>query len=93
MSIPDGEFVASGCAYTVTEVAGRSPVTLDDFLGDTEFTAVRQDQHCGVSGCGSKDGTVVRFHEKRGDGGRDLRIWEVSSAEENTFQATTISNY
>lgn len=93
MPIPDGEFVVSGCAYTVTEVAGRPPVSLDDFVGDTDFTAVRQDQQCGVSGCGSKDDAVVRFHEKRGGGGRDLRIWQVTLAEENTYHATAIANY
>ena len=93
MTVPVSEFVASGCPYVVTDVAGRPPADLDDFVGGSRFTAVRGSDRCGVAGFGSRVGTVVRFHEKASGTGRDLRVWQVSSAGNNAFEATALSNY
>ena len=48
--------VASGCPYVVTDVAGRSPAGLDDFVGDIAFTVRKGDQSCQVSGTGGRTG-------------------------------------
>ena len=93
MTVPAAEFVASGCPYLVTDVAGRPPADLNDFVGGSRFTAVRGSDRCGVAGFGSRVGAVVRFHEKDGGTGRDLRVWQVASAADNAFEATALSNY
>lgn len=93
MSVPAANFVASGCSYVVTEVGSRPPISLDDFVGHTEFTAVRDNQHCGVAGVGGSHGGVVRFHEKEGGTGKDLRVWQIAVTEGAAFEATTVSNY
>ena len=44
------EPVESGQIYTITNVDGREPESLDDFTGDVHLTSVRNGQHLHVTG-------------------------------------------
>jgi len=91
--VPAAQFVASGTPYKVTDVQGRPPADLDDFVGHIEFIAVRDSQRCGIAGFGTRNGAVVRFHEKQGGTGRDMRVWQVCSTRDKVFEASAMSNF
>jgi hypothetical protein len=94
MTDQDSAQVISGVPYVVTEVAGRPPMTLSDFVGRVKFTASRQDQSCHISGIGSETSTGVRFNEKDGNTGNDVRVWQITRAEPGgSFHAQSISNF
>ncbi|MET0966937.1 MAG: hypothetical protein ABWZ02_11090 [Nakamurella sp.] len=85
--------VASGCPYTVTDVAGHRPAALEDFVGEVSFTAVKDDQSCQINGFGGLTGSSVQFYEKDHSTGRDLRIWQVTADGGQDFSAQAISRY
>jgi hypothetical protein len=66
--------------YVVSEVKGRRPTGVDDFLGVTSFTVIRGDLSYRVFGTGELRGGVVRFRQQGlGWDGRDIRTWTVSA--------------
>jgi hypothetical protein len=69
--------VVSGVPYPVTSVRGGAPSGLDAFLGETVFTIDMSGQPYDVKGAGSEHEGQVRFHEKAGAGGKDVRVWHV----------------
>jgi len=91
-SVP-GFSVASGLPYTVTDVSGRRPAALDDFVGEVSFTAVKDEQSCQINGFGGFAGSSVRFYEKDHATGRDLRVWQVTADDGQDFLAQAISRY
>ncbi len=94
MTDQDSAQVISGVPYLVTEVGGRPPRSLTDFTGEVNFTASRGDRSCHISGIGSATDTGVRFHEKDGPTGKDIRIWQITRTElAGPFHAQTISNF
>jgi hypothetical protein len=88
-----GFSVASGCPYTVTDVAGHRPAALDDFVGEVSFTAVKDEQTCRINGFGGFAEGIVRFYEKDLSTGRDLRVWQVTADGGQDFRAQAISRY
>ena len=74
--------VISGVAYPVESVAGRQPCLLAQFVAETEFTVDMAGEPYLVRGCGSTLDGRVRFHEKDGFLGRDVRVWHVTATEE-----------
>lgn len=70
--------VVSGVPYPVTAVGGASPSSLDDLVGETEFTVDLGGNDYLVRGAGNRLDERIRFHEKT-DFGRDVRVWHVSS--------------
>ena len=84
--------VVSGVPYLVTEVAGREPTVMEDFIGSAvAFTARRDAASCVVVGDGIAHGHSVRFNQKAGGAGRDVRVWEICfNASDRTFRAQTI---
>ena len=91
MTFSAPESIASGCSYTVTEVSGRPPVELGDFVGDVAFIAVKDAQQCRIEGTGRPAESAVRFHEKDGPSGKDLRVWEITVTATNEFRALSLS--
>ena len=83
--------VISGVPYLITEVAGRRPVALTDFIGSTvSFTAHRGAGSCIIVGDGVAWGPDVRFNQKAGGAGKDVRVWDISwQTSDHTFQART----
>ena len=87
------ESIASGCPYVVTDVAGRAPAALEDFVGNIAFTAMKDQQTHQVDGTGAWAGAVVRFNEKDDSTGKDLRVWQITATPTQQFEAQTIANY
>lgn len=71
--IPPTEF------YTVTDVAGHTPVVLDDFVGATTVVVKADDQEFRLRGVGARQGPAVQFHEKEpASATDDTPVWEIS---------------
>ena len=90
MSSDIRQTVISGLPYPVTSVVGAE-LTLDAFLGDTEFTVDLKGHHHLVRGQGSILGEQVRFHEKDHIGGKDVRVWHVRAGADGRFEAEAVA--
>ena len=94
MTDQDSAQVVSGVPYLVTAVAGRPPVSLHDFVGSVQFTVTRQAQLCHIGGLGAEGDLGVRFNQKAGTTGKDLRVWEITQDQpDGPFHAQTASNF
>ena len=69
--------IASGKPYIVTGLQAGGVASLDQFLGDAEFTIDGVDGQVLVRGHGVPLDDMVRFHEKSSLGGKDVRVWHV----------------
>ena len=77
MSFSTPTTVPSGMSVPVLAVDGRIPDSLSDFTGDVSFLVDLDPPHV-VQGCGTQQGSTVRFHEKDiGNSGKDIRVWNV----------------
>ena len=77
MSFSTPMTVPSGMSVPVLAVEGRIPGRLEDFTGDVSFLVDLDPPHL-VQGCGSVNGSSVRFHEKDvSNSGKDIRVWLV----------------
>ena len=83
--------VASGQRFDVLYVHGRTPHSLDDFVGDAAFTLRWDAQDRLVTGCGHRNTDTVRFTEKDGNHcGKDVRTWSIElAAQTGRFTAQT----
>ena len=81
--------VESGQDYTVTDIDGHHPVSLDDFTGDVHLTLVRNGQLLDVVGsCSTSGAEQVRFYQKDlALHDRDIRVWTITSPGDATFVA------
>ena len=94
MTASDSAQVVSGVPYLVSEVAGRLPHSLEDFVGTVQFAATRHGQICHIGGVGAESDGGVRFNEKAGATGKDVRIWQITHVgAEGVFQAQAASNF
>ena len=71
--------IVSGVAYPVTSI--RDGSSLDDLVGETEFTIDLGSGAYVVRGAGNHLNEQIRFHEKSDVGGRDVRVWHVRAGE------------
>ena len=69
--------IASGKPYPVTGLATGEVTSLDQFLGDAEFTIDGEGGPMVVRGHGVPLGDEIRFHEKDTVGGKDVRVWHL----------------
>jgi len=77
MSFSTPMTVPSGMSVPVLAVEGRTPDSLEEFVGDVSFLVDLDPPHL-VRGCGTVRGSTVRFHEKDLDNsGKDIRVWVV----------------
>lgn len=81
--------VASGQQYTVTEVDGRHPQSLADFIGDIHLLMSRNDQVFQLRGAGAPAPSgSVRFYQKDlAQHDRDIRVWTINESDDTTFLA------
>ena len=78
MTFAATEPVGSGQSYLITEVNGRPPGGLNDFIGDIELTAVKDGQRLKLVGAAAETHGVVRFNQKDpGPDDRDIRVWTI----------------
>jgi len=78
MTTVQSHTIASGKPYLVTGLLAGTAASLDQFLGDAEFTIDGVDGPVLVCGHGVALGESVRFHEKASaGGGKDVRVWHV----------------
>ena len=93
MTVQQSHTIASGKPYLVTGLRAGSAGSLDQFLGDTEFTIDGVDGPVRVHGHGVTLGEMVRFHEKsHGGGGKDVRIWHVCQ-KDDFFVAQSVGGF
>jgi len=79
MTFATPEPISSGTRYTVTAVGAGRPSSLEDFVGDVEFTIDRESQSYVIHGSGRPmSGDQVRFHEKDKEHGKDVRVWHIT---------------
>jgi hypothetical protein len=81
MTAQQSHTIASGKPYLVTGLPAGSVASLEQFLGDAEFTIDGVNGPVLVRGHGVALGEIVRFHEKSaaGGGGKDVRVWHVGN--------------
>ena len=84
--------IASGKPYLVTGLVTGEATSLDQFLGDAEFTLDGEGGPVVVRGHGVPLEDKVRFHEKDTVGGKDVRVWHVSSGDRG-FVAESIAAF
>ena len=83
MTAQQSHSIASGKPYLVTGLVAGTAASLDQFLGDAEFTIDGLDGPVVVRGHGVPLGEIVRFHEKSGAGtGKDVRVWHVAKKDD-----------
>lgn len=76
MTYDTPDLVISGVPFPVTEVDGRVPSTLEDFVDDVTFVVADRSGPRTVIGAGHREGDQVRVHEKAAHGsGKDVRVW------------------
>lgn len=86
MTAPTPQMIVSGVPYAVTEVDDRVPSALAEFAGSATFAVEGATGRHVVLGEGTVQDGYVRFHEKAGAGGKDLRVWHVAEVD-GAFQA------
>ncbi|QXG76454.1 hypothetical protein KUM42_02535 [Modestobacter sp. L9-4] len=84
--------IASGKPYLVTGSSAGAVTSLDQFLGDAEFSIDGEGGPVLVRGHGVPLEGKVRFHEKSEIGGKDVRVWHVS-ADERGIVAESIAAF
>jgi hypothetical protein len=84
---------ASGVPYPILAVSGETPVTLDQFVGEVGFTVNKSGAESAVLGVGVRNEDAVRFHEKVGGDGMDVRVWRIGHDAEGMFTAETVSTF
>ncbi len=89
------EPVGSGQQYPVTDVDGRSPLSLESFAGDVCLTLIRNGSAVQMLGSGcAVAGDGVRFHQKDpGPDGKDIRVWTITAGAGGTFLAAPFSAF
>jgi hypothetical protein len=90
MTGPTPQMVVSGVPYRVVEVDGREPVELVDFAGVVGFVLDGATGRLEVLGEGAAHEEAVRFHEKAGEGGKDVRVWHIHRADDAGFTAQVV---
>ena len=92
MTFPTPQPVVSGVPYAVREVDGRTPTSLEDFIGASVAMTVEgaTGTHV-VRGAASRVDGVVKLYEKSDDGvGKDMRTWQISAEDDGSFCAHTL---
>jgi hypothetical protein len=91
MSYAAADPIPSGLPHPVVLVARRPPVELGDFVGDdVVLTLARGGEEHVVTGQGARTGDDVRFYEKDGSSGKDVRVWRIAGADGGGFTAETV---
>lgn len=88
MSLVPNEPATAGL-YPVTDVAGRHPHILTDFIGATTITVSTDAGPRRLVGVGGLTDRGIEFRQKdaAGAGGRNLRVWAISEDRDMTFWA------
>jgi hypothetical protein len=83
--------IPSGQRHPVVLVARRPPAELADFVGQGVVLTLASGgvEHV-VTGNGSRTGDGVRFHEKDGSSGKDVRVWHIAGAHGGGFTAESV---
>jgi hypothetical protein len=80
MTFAAPEPISSGTRYAVTLVGAGPPSSLEDFVGDIDFTIDKEAEPYVIYGSGRRiSGDQVRFHEKDKEHGKDIRVWHITA--------------
>lgn len=89
MSMTSPDPVISGVPYVVVEVDGRAPDSVDALAGAAGIVVEGTTGRHVVLGQGARSDDGVRFHEKGGSGGKDVRVWNIHREPDGTIVAVT----
>jgi hypothetical protein len=92
MTMQSWHSIASGKPYLVAGLLTGEVTSLEQFLGDTEFTLAGEGDPVVVRGHGVLLEDRVRFHEKDSLGGKDVRVWHISSGDRG-FVAESVAAF
>jgi hypothetical protein len=76
--------------YRVVELDGHAPVDLAGFAGVVGFVLDGATGRLEVLGEGAVHEGSVRFHEKAGEGGKDVRVWHIHPGRDGGFTAEVV---
>lgn len=92
--VPAAEPVASGQGYTISQVDGHRPESLDDFTGDIHLTLIRNGQQLDIAGAAARTTDSVRFYQKDlALPDRDIRVWTITASDDSTFLAAPVAAF
>lgn len=84
----DAEMHDTEATYRVTGVAGRQPVSLEDFVGATTLTVEHQGHEDQLIGTGVKEQQSVHFYEKEsGSAVATESVWTLTDEGDGTIAA------
>jgi len=87
MNLPAPDPVISGIPYVVVEVDGTPPDTVGGLAAAEELVIEGRTGRHVVRGEGSGTDDGVRFHEKAGPGGKDVRVWNIRRGSDGVIVA------
>lgn len=85
--------IASGLPYHVLSVAGAPPATLDQFVGELGFIVDKGSVESAICGVGTRNADGVRFQEKDGPDGKDVRVWQIRQVAAGRVTAESLSAF
>jgi hypothetical protein len=86
MSLNTPEPIVSSAPYVVTDLDGRKPGQVSDFVGSISALIERNGQTHQVVGTGGEvDGSVRIYEKDAGADGRDVRVWDLTQADDGSF--------
>jgi hypothetical protein len=91
--VNSADATASGLPYPVVAVSGEAPRSLDQFVGTSSFTVDKGSGESSVSGVGVRNDDGVRFQEKAGLDGKDVRVWQIRQVAEQRLTAESIAAF
>ena len=92
MTSASPDSIISGRVYPITQVGGRRPTKMGDFVGATEFLIEEDAITHHICGVGTNASDEVCFYEKDPQHeGRDVRKWRIRSIDQASFCAQHIA--
>ncbi len=86
MSFNTPEPIVSSERYAVTDLDGRKPGDVSDFVGPISALIERNGRTHRVVGMGGEVDGAVRIYEKdAGADGKDVRVWNLTQEDDGSF--------
>ena len=86
MSFNTPEPIVSSERYAVTDLDGRKPGDVSDFVGPISVLIERNGQTHRVVGMGGEvDGSLRIYEKDTGADGKDVRVWNLTQEDDGSF--------
>jgi hypothetical protein len=91
--VSSADAIASGLPYHVLSVSGAPPASLDQFVGELGFVVDKGSVESAIEGVGARNADGVRFQEKDGYDGKDVRVWQIRQGASGQLTAESVSAF